>query len=51
MKSSLIRAYIMAQNLQGAVSCVEEMEIEGIFPNAATFSAIISGYGSSGNVE
>lgn len=49
--NNLIRAYIMAQNLQGAVSCVEEMEIEGIFPNAATFSAIISGYGSSGNVE
>lgn len=41
----------MAQDLRGAIACVEEMEAEGVSPNAATYSVIISGYGRLGDVE
>lgn len=37
--------------MRGAVACVEEMEADGIVPNEATFSVVISGYGKLGNVK
>lgn len=49
--SSLIHAYAMAHDMRAAVACFEEMEAEGILPNAATVSVIISGYAKLGNVE
>lgn len=49
--NSLIHAYAMARDMRAAVVCFEEMEAEGISPNAATVSVIISGYARLGNVE
>jgi pentatricopeptide repeat protein len=46
-----VHAYAVARDLRGAVACVEDMEAEGIVPNAATFSVVISGYGRSGDVQ
>ena len=46
-----MHAYAVARDMRGAVACVEEMEAEGIVPNAATFSVIISGYGRLGDVK
>lgn len=50
-KNSLVHAYAVARDLRGAVACVEEMEADGIVPNAATFSVIISGYGRLGDAK
>lgn len=47
----MVHAYAVARDLRGAVSCVEEMEADGIVPNEATFSVIISGYGRIGDVK
>lgn len=49
--NSLIHAYAVACDMRGAVACLEEMEAEGIAPNAATLSVIISGFAKLGNTE
>lgn len=46
-----MHAYAVARDMRGAVACVEEMEADGIVPNEATFSVVISGYGKLGNVK
>ncbi|KAH7425154.1 hypothetical protein KP509_11G042100 [Ceratopteris richardii] len=49
--TALLTGYVDHGASEGAIACFEEMQIDGIHPNAVTFTCILKAYGNLGAVS